>query len=119
MAWPLLTSVDSSFEQEVMVRTAAVIKAVIKRICFFIIEQLNKKLNIELFHANHLSPEKREPSHFYIYRYFLPLIDSGLEAAAVDDRFGQRKPVQNDMYVALIRGRMNLIRHVVRVIPPA
>ena len=39
MAWPLLTSVDSSFEQEVMVRTAAVIK----RICFFIIEQLSNK----------------------------------------------------------------------------
>ena len=57
-------------------------------------------------------PKREKPSHFYIYRYFLPLIDSGLEAAAVDDRFGQRKPVQNDMYVALIRGRMNLIRHV-------
>lgn len=67
MAWPLLTSVDSSFEQEVMVRTAAVIK----RICFFIIEQLSKKLNIELFHANHLSPEKRETVTF-LYLSVLP-----------------------------------------------
>ena len=64
-------------------------------------------------------PKREKPSHFYIYRYFLPLFDRGLETAAVDDGFRQRQPVQNDMYVALIRGRMNLIRHVVGVVPPA
>ena len=58
-------------------------------------------------------PKREKTSHFYIYRYFLPLFDRGLETAAVDDGFRQRQPVQNDMYVALIRGRMNLIRHVV------
>ena len=38
--------------------------------------------------------------HLYIDIYRLPIVDIGLEAAAVDDRFGQRKSVQNDMYVA-------------------
>ncbi len=33
-------------------------------------------------------PKREKPSHFYIYRYFLPLIDSGLEAAAVDEGDG-------------------------------
>lgn len=57
--------------------------------------------------------------HLDIDIHTLPLIHRRLETTAIDDRFGQRKPVQNDMHITLIGSRMDLIRHVIGVIPLA
>ena len=73
----------------------------------------------ELYILSSLLEGRRERLHLYIYRHGLPVLDLGLETAAVDDRFGQGKPVQDDMHVARVRSRVDLIRHVIGVIPLA
>lgn len=73
----------------------------------------------ELYTLSSLLEGRRERLHLYIYRHGLPVLDLGLETAAVDDRFGQGKPVQDDMHVARVRSRVDLIRHVIGVIPLA
>lgn len=55
----------------------------------------------ELYILSSLLEGRRERLHLYIYRHGLPVLDLGLETAAVDDRFGQGKPVQT---ICTLRG---------------
>lgn len=53
--------------------------------------------------------------HFYIYVHSLPILHRRLKSGGI--RLRQRQPVQQNADVPLIGGRMDLIRHVIGVIP--